>query len=365
MNDIKSLILHDFNIYYNSIITFILILIVIAINLQLFDLLYIFIILIYINKIKKNKIKSIINSIYCNETHEIVKISNLSMKPHLFYTNKYILPIYPILCLFNKHFLENTKIFVRLIAYNNNNIILRYPINFIQSIPDKCIMIINHGWLKRQYITNIFISLLLFPKHKYVICTGSMNITNKLKKKLGELSGKIIWGQYFLNKNKISIFQDIYNMIQNNNKIIILIFPEGNNSMSIDSNYNLMQHNIENFNIYDMNCNNYRCGPFIMSLMSNIPIIQTIFYMPMPNYNYVHNNNIKYMNYYIKHINHIGVKLYHMTSYDINIPFNDKLTDITKYIDENSFHIEKYRKIMEDYFHERYIETLIESHKFN
>jgi 1-acyl-sn-glycerol-3-phosphate acyltransferase len=159
----------------------------------------------------------------------------------------------------------------------------------------------------------------------------------------------------------------MYNYIKNNDKIILIILPEGN-SIKKNSHNNLNQKNISNFNIsHNKNCFNYKKGAFIMSLMSNIPVLHGIFYSPLPDYKYTINYNNQKLEHNIKHINHSGIKIYKPEIYSEKIPFTKELTDenILSYIDENNVHIEKYRSIMEQKYVNRYFETLEESHKYN
>ena len=116
----------------------------------------------------------------------------------------------------------------------------------------------------------------------------------------------------------------------------------------ITTNYYINQQKINNFNIIEDNCFNYRKGSFVLALMNSIPIIQTICYSPMPDNNYNYFNN----EYKIKHINHIGVKILKAYYYKSN----SELTDS---------YIENYRKKLESIFKKQYIKTLLSAHKFN
>ncbi len=91
--------------------------------------------------------------------------------------------------------------------------------------------------------------------------------------------------------------------------------------------------------------------------MYQIPVIHSIFYSPVPNINY---NTIK-----IKHINHIGIKFYHPYLYHMSINSSFESSDIRTFIDINHEYIQDYMKQTEQKFYKRYIETLVESHKFN
>jgi 1-acyl-sn-glycerol-3-phosphate acyltransferase len=140
-----------------------------------------------------------------------------------------------------------------------------------------------------------------------------------------------------------TIYQDIKNIIDNNKKIIIIIYPEGNIKRTCNINYDINKPNIDNFEIIEEKCFNYKKGAFEMSMMNNVPILQTIFYSPMPNYKY----NFFNKEYDIKHINHIGINVYNFQKFKKGIT------------------VENYRKTMEKLFKKRYIETLIKAHRFN
>ena len=94
-----------------------------------------------------------------------------------------------------------------------------------------------------------------------------------------------------------------------------------------------------------------------------------IFYSPLPNYCYVPTckyNIDKINKYVVKHINHIGIKMY-KPSYHNYVGFNDELTDdsIIKYINMNNNNIDSIMSTTEKLFYTRYTETLVESHLFN
>jgi hypothetical protein len=167
--------------------------------------------------------------------------------------------------------------------------------------------------------------------------------------------------------NVNDFYQDMNKYISSNEKIIIVIYPEGicERKFSV-KNYDINQENINNFNIIENKCFNYKKGAFVLSLMNSIPVIQTISYSPMPNYNY----NYFDKNYSIKHINHLGIKI--LKPYYKHLPINELSNSMRQvasqsedYIQENSESIENYRQTMETKFRKRYIETLLSAHKFN
>jgi len=207
----------------------------------------------------------------------------------------------------------------------------------------------------------MFQTLLLFPDHRYIVITRNVYTNNKILQLIGNKIGNTIYQQYIItSENKdIGIYQDIYQYVSNNKKVVVFIFPEGDvYRTSAIKKYDINQENIDN-EIYDNRCFKYKKGAFIMSLMYQIPVIHTIFYSPISNINY---NTIK-----IKHINHIGTKFYHPYLYPDIMSRNSSFesSDIRTFIDINHDYIQLYMKQTEQKFYKRYIETLVESHKFN
>jgi 1-acyl-sn-glycerol-3-phosphate acyltransferase len=226
---------------------------------------------------------------------------------------------------------------MRTLIYHKTNIVIKYPKNI--NIPNKFILLLNHTHINYDDYTHIFITLLLFPDHKYVIITN--NSCNKFLKKFG-----FLFGQYIIKDDKSILYEDMSNFIKNNEKIVIIIFPEGNIKRTCSfKNYNINQKNINDFSIIEGRCFNYKKGAFIISLMNKIPILPAIFYSPMPNNNYTYFNKI----YKIKHINHIGINIFNN-----NIDPKGNINDV-----------EEYRLKMEKIFKKRYINVLLNANKYN
>ena len=363
LEDIKKNILNEINIYYNTIIKFLLILIIILqFNRTENTLIYIGLIVIIIIKIIINKKKIISVETKTTKKYNIIKISNNKRnKIHILYKNIFSCIMFPIYLMNLKtNITENIKKYIRTDSYNKSYSVIRYSLTSV--LPDKCIIILNHTFIDNHDYLNISLLLLLFPNHKHIGITHNKS-SNKLVKKTTYM-GKILVDLYTIDNNNINaMYRDISNEIKNNDKVLIVIYPEGIIKRTTNiKNYEITA-DIENFNVIENKCFNYKKGAFVLALMNDIPIIQGIFYAPMPNYKY------KYFDkeYDIKHINHIGVKLYNKYQSKKSFAFNKELTDnnIIDYIESNSKQIERFRYIMEEKFKKRYIETLVESHKFN
>ena len=353
---IKNNIIYDIKLFNNSLIRFLIIILIVSIVIKSLVLFLVTILLLI--QTLGSKIPNIELSTY--KKYKVIKISNRKNRIFHFYSNPFNILIYPIIYLLNLCQIKTfniTKSFIRTIAYNNSYSVIRYPTSFI--IPDKCILLINHSWVLNQDIINMFQTLLLFPDHRYIVITRNVYTNIKILQLIGNKIGNTIYQQYTITPDNkdIDIYQDIYNFVSNNKKVVVFIFPEGNvyRTTSVKK-YNVNKEYIDNFEIYDNRCFKYKKGAFIMSLMNQIPIIHSIFYSPVPNYDY---NTIK-----IKHINHIGTKFYHPYLYP-NVINQNSSFDIKNFIDINHDYIQLYMKQTEQKFYKRYIETLVESHKFN
>jgi 1-acyl-sn-glycerol-3-phosphate acyltransferase len=225
------------------------------------------------------------------------------------------------------------EIFMRTLLYDNSFSIIKYS-KKIKNIPDKFIILLNHTHIDYNDLSHVYLLLSLFPEHNHCVITND-------KYKVIKKYASAFFNQYVINKE--TIYQDISKIINDNKKIIIIIFPEGNIKRICNTNFDINKPNIDNFEIIEERCFNYKKGAFIMSMMNNVPILQTIFYSPIPNYNY----NYFGKTYEIKHINHIGINVYNFQKFKKGIT------------------VENYRKTMEDLFKKRYINTLINAHKFN
>lgn len=293
-----------------------------------------------IKKIKNKSDKPLITKKEDNDT-EIIQISNKRNRTYILKKNVYSLLQYFKLCILNldKKPIDMTNIFIRTLSYENTYSVIRYS-KKIKNIPDKFVLLLNHTHLIHDDYTHIYLNLMLFPEHTYCIITNN-NICNKYK--ILEKLKNVFYYQYSI-KNKETIYQDITDIINKHKKIIIIIYPEGYSfrKCSLDY-YDINKPNIQNFEIIEEKCFNYKKGAFEISISNNIPILQTIFYSPMPNYKY------KYFGkeYEIKHINHIGINIYNFQK------FKKRIT------------VENYRKTMENLFKKRYIDTLINAHRFN
>ena len=378
---IKKNIIYDINLFYNSIIKFLIILaVIISVGYRLisselipFYIATVTIIIILLIKTiidKNNSLNIKINLSTTSDSYQVIKIFNKKNIKHIFYDNSFNIFIYPIIYLLNLGQIKMyniMKTFIRTISYNNNYSVIRYPNSFI--VPDKCIVLLNHSWILNQDITNIYQSLLLFPEHRYIIITRNIYTNNRILQFIGNKIGNTLCQQYIITSDNkdTGIYRDIYEYVSNNKKVVVFIFPEGNvyRTTSI-KNYDVNKENIDNFDIYDYKCFKYKKGAFIISLMLQIPIIHSIFYSPIPNYDYNYMNNI----YKIKHINHLGIKFYNpeiVMNQDASFDEPCELSDVNikKYIDINYNNIQQYMNKMEQKFYERYIETLLESHNFN
>ncbi len=306
----------------------------------------IFIFILYLLK-NNNNINININLIE-DLNNNIIQISNNNENVfNTRYINVYIMLkyIWTCVCNFNINPKYISQTHMRYFLYKKTNIIMKYPKNININIPDKFLLLVNHPQIIHED-NSIFMPLLLFPEHKYVI------ITNNKHSKISQKLGSYTFGQYIIKDDKSLLYEDMSNLIKNNKKIIIIIFPEGNIKRTVSiKNYDINQPKIDNFSIIEEKCFNYKKGAFIISLMNNIPILPCILYSPMPNNKYTYFDKI----YKIKHINHIGINIFNFYNYKKKIPFNN--------INEDD--IEKYRSNMEIKFIKRYINVLLNAHKYN
>ncbi len=284
------------------------------------------------------------------EKFEVVQISNNTNNKFYNYriNNDFSLSIINIIrfvkiafiIMFNHKFIKINNIIqkvLRLETYNQVYSVIKYPNNFKQKIPDKFILLINHTHIYDD--VHIGLNLSLFPDHEYVLIVKDW-FKNDL---INKISHKLL--NFYHIKDAESMYSDINKILNNNKKIIIIIFPEGILKIRTTNitNYDINKPSIENFKIIEEKCFNYKKGAFHLSIMNNIPILQTIYYSPMPNYKY----NFFGKEYDIKHINHIGINIYKFQKFKKGIT------------------IENYRKTMEKLFRKRYINTLINAHRFN
>jgi 1-acyl-sn-glycerol-3-phosphate acyltransferase len=297
-----------------------------------------------------------INKKIYDDKFEVTQISNKTQNISFqLYNNKIELLIFVGMIILNYGYSVPTnvsKVFMRNLTYDKSYSVIKYPKNFYKNIPDKFVLLLNHTHINYDDYAHIFLLLLLFPNHKYVIttnnaCNNNININNKTIEKFLNILGTKVFGQYVIKDD--SIYNDIQNIIKKNDKIIIIIFPEGNIKRTTNiKKYDINVPNIDNFQIIEEKCFNYKKGAFKISLMNNIPILPTVLYSPMPN------NKYKFLDkeYEIKHINHIGINIFNFIDYK-------------KSNNDIDLSIEKYRLRMEKIFHDRYIDTLINGHKNN
>ncbi len=295
-----------------------------------------------IKKIKNNTNKPLITKMEDNNS-DIIQISNnINISNQIFNPNIILNKLQFIELI--KMFLINleikshkiVEIFMRTNCYNNSFSVIKYS-KKIKNIPDKFIILLNHTHINYDDFTHIELLFMLFPEHKHCIITNNKyTFFEKIK--------NLFFNQYVINKD--TIYDDIAKIINDNKKIFIIIYPEGNIKRTISNNkciFNINNPIIKNFEILEEKCFNYKKGAFEISIRNNIPILQTIFYSPMPNYKY------KFFDkeYDIKHINHIGINVYNFQKF------------------KKGTSVENYRKTMENLFKKRYIDTLINAHRFN
>ncbi len=292
---------------------------------------------------KSNELKIIKKE---EEEADIIQISNnINISNQIFNPNiisnklEFIELIKMLLINFKTKLHKNVEIFMRTHCYNSSFSVIKYS-KKIKNIPNKFIILLNKTHINNDYITHIKLLCMLFPDHKHCIITN--NNFKKHEHPLFEDIKHLIFNKYLINGD--NIYNDITNILNDNEKIFIIIFPEGNIKRTIlNYNFDINTPNNDNFKIIEKECFNYKNTAFEISIMNNIPILQTIFYSPIPNYKYTYFNK----EYDIKHINHIGINVYNFQKFKKGIT------------------VENYRKTMEELFRKRYIETLINAHKFN
>jgi hypothetical protein len=359
IHPIEQTIKTDIYIYDLTIIKLLIIISLFVKNIIIYLLAVIYLLYYFVNK-TKIKIK-----IYKNSKYEIISIYNNKNILKNIRTEKYRCVFILIFYLLNisKHkCILLTQVYFRNYNYNYTNIIIRYPLKMI--IPNKLILLLTHA-NNFNDLNHMSLILTLYKDHKKLIISRNIYGKNKMIQKIGCAFGNIIGGQYIItDENKtVTLYKDISQFIQNNDKVVVLIFPEGRlksrhtNSKNTDNNVK----DIKDFKINEDNCYNYRRGAFILSLMNSIPVQLSIFYLPVPNYNHIIDKEYK-----IKHINHLGIRILKPQHYYAHIGLTE-LTDsnILNYIDNNNNHIENYRSQMESIFKKQYIKTLLSAHKFN
>ena len=326
------------------------------------------------NELNKNKVT--LSTEYDNK-YKIIRIKNSKKIKR----NIIVLIIKYLLLLSNFNIYKDHKsINIFFLNQSYSNLVFRIPKNMV--FPNKFILLLNHS-INYMTIDNYIISTYrkIVSDYKFCIIT---NMTSLIKITNTD-------SFYFIKGIAVEkIYQDIFNIINTNSKIVIIIIPEGV-SPKCNIAYN-NEENMPNFNIInkdehipeDKHLNNkkssgigslriatskknklfnYQRGAFAMSLMSNIPVCHGILYTPMPNYKYTLSHKNLVVN--IKHINHSGIKFYKPEIYSKKIPFKLSNGNILKYINENNVHIEKYKSIMEQKYITRYFETLKEEYKYN
>jgi hypothetical protein len=322
------------------------------------NIIYLLVLLVFFYYLKKNKyfiltVFNLINKLYNDiklninkieeSTSYIIQISNLKNINRIYVSKNNFSSIFKYIktCLLNLHIkpINITDKFLRTLSYENTYSVIKFT-KKIKNIPDKFIILLNHTHIKYDDYSHLALLLMLFPDHKYCIITNN-NICNQYK--ILEKFKNVFYYQYGI-KNNNNIYEDITKIINNDKKIIIIIYPEGYSFRNCNMNdYDINIPNIDNFQITEEKCFNYKKGAFIMSIMNNIPLLQTIFYSPMPDYDYNYFNKI----YKIKHINHIGINIYNFIKFKKGVNY------------------ERYRSKMEKLFHQRYINTLLLAYKYN
>jgi hypothetical protein len=237
----------------------------------------------------------------------------------------------------------------------NNYIFIK---NYNKNLPKKFIFLANHDYKQTDLFTLIYFMVNYLYNYKIKIIVGS-NIGNFLN--FLENIGIDLDFIYYLDKNK-NIYLDIYNFTKKNEYCCVIFFPEGRitrYSIPFEIDPNTKYHS--KFKIIEKNTFNYKNGAFILSYISNIPIIQSIFYNSCPNFKY----NFFNKRYNIKHINHRGIIILKENIQSYSNINNINKNNIDTFINDNINIIENNKNFYQNNFIINYIKVLQKAHYYN